>query len=546
MVLATKLPVDTSANATQLAETMFGDGVQLVSATYSGDALSKGIYTNGESVSPGAVPSDRGIILSTGNASAFTNATSTTDANQTSGTSTNTTGADNNATLDAIAGVPTRDASILEATFIPQGPVLTMQLVFSSEEYPEYVNGGFNDAVGVFVNGQRAELTIGSGDISIDNITDGGTNGGTPRNENLYVDNTGSQYNTEMDGFTVTLTLKAPVNPGVENTIWIGIADAGDAAYDSNLMIVADSLQTSVVANADVAEAKRNDSVDVDVLANDTATGGATLKITQINGQDVVAGDSVTLVSGTVVTLNANGTLTFDTSGNLGTETISYQISNGAGTTDIGFVTVEVVCFAGGTLIETPCGPVLIEELKAGDLVLTRDHGAQPLRWIGQTSVDAGTLAALPRLRPIRIKAGALGQDVPAQDLVVSPQHRILVRSKIAQRLFGTAEVLVAAKQLVLLDGIDIADDLDAVEYFHLLFDRHEVVISNGAETESLYTGPEALKSVGKAAQEEIFTLFPELGDRDYVAPAARTLVSGRMGRKLAMRHTQHDKMLVQ
>ena len=550
MVQATKLPVDTSVNATQLAENMFGEGVELVSATYSGDSESKGIYTNGEAVSPGVVPSDSGIILSSGRASDFTHDTGSGDANQGGGFGSDAAGGvDGNSELNAAAGLPTFDGAILEATFIPDGPVLTMQLVFSSDEYPEYANTNFNDAVRIIVNGQVAQLAIGTGEVSIDNITQGGTNVDnepiTPSNENLYLNNSGSDYNTEMDGLTVTLTMKAPVIPGEENTIWIGIADAGDAQYDSNLMIVADSVQTAVIANNDTVQARPNSSVDLDVLANDTGPQGATLYITQINGQDVVAGDSVTLVSGTVVTLNPDGTLSFDTSNSLGEETITYQISNENGTTDTAFVTVDVTCFARGTRIETPRGPVAVEDLRAGDLVLTRDRGAQPLRWVGSSRVDGGTLASTPRLRPIRIRAGALRQHAPAQDLLVSPQHRILVRSKIAQRMFGAAEVLVAAKQLVLLDGIDVAEDLAEIEYFHLLFDRHEVVISNGAETESLYTGPQALRSVGPAARQEILDLFPQLLDEAFVVEAARPLSSGRMGRKLAMRQAQQGRALL-
>ena len=550
MVQATKLPVDTSVNATQLAENMFGEGVELVSATYSGDPESKGIYTSGEAVSPGVVPSDSGIILSSGRASDFTHDTGSGDANQGGGFGSDAAGGvDGNSELNAAAGLPTFDGAILEATFIPDGPVLTMQLVFSSDEYPEYANTNFNDAVRIIVNGQVAQLAIGTGEVSIDNITQGGTNVDnepiTPSNENLYLNNSGSDYNTEMDGLTVTLTMKAPVIPGEENTIWIGIADAGDAQYDSNLMIVADSVQTAVIANNDTVQARPNSSVDLDVLANDTGPQGATLYITQINGQDLVAGDSVTLVSGTVVTLNPDGTLSFDTSNSLGEETITYQISNENGTTDTAFVTVDVTCFARGTRIETPRGAVAVEDLRPGDLVLTRDRGAQPLRWVGSSRVDGGTLASTPRLRPIRIRAGALGQHAPAQDLLVSPQHRILVRSKIAQRMFGAAEVLVAAKQLVLLDGIDVAEDLAEVEYFHLLFDRHEVVISNGAETESLYTGPQALRSVGPAARQEILDLFPQLLDEAFVVEAARPLSSGRMGRKLAMRQAQQGRALL-
>ncbi|MBI6630636.1 Hint domain-containing protein [Pontibaca sp. S1109L] len=205
-----------------------------------------------------------------------------------------------------------------------------------------------------------------------------------------------------------------------------------------------------------------------------------------------------------------------------------------------------VPCFAAGTLILTARGEAAVETLRVGDLVMTRDHGPQPIRWIGARRLDAATLAAQPKLRPIRIRAGALGDNIPASDLLVSPQHRVLVRSKIARRIFATDEVLVAAKQLLAIDGVETAQDIETVEYFHILFDRHQVVVSNGAETESLYTGPEALKSLGHAARAEIFALFPELASRDHVPLAARSLAPGKQARKLAQRHAANQQILVQ
>ena len=188
---------------------------------------------------------------------------------------------------------------------------------------------------------------------------------------------------------------------------------------------------------------------------------------------------------------------------------------------------------------------VAIEDLRQGDLVLTKDHGPQPVRWIGRTRLDATRLARQAHLRPIRIKAGALGDQLPGVDLLVSPQHRILVRSRIAQKMFGTGEVLVAAKNLLQLDGVDVAADMNAVEYFHILFDQHEVVFSNGAETESLYVGAEVRRSLPAAAAEEILALFPGLLARDDAPDPARLLISGRHARKLAMRHQQNEKPLV-
>lgn len=204
------------------------------------------------------------------------------------------------------------------------------------------------------------------------------------------------------------------------------------------------------------------------------------------------------------------------------------------------------LCFARGTLLDTPQGPRAIEHLRPGDLVITKDHGPRPIRWIGNRVISGATLARHENLRPILIRAGALGQNMPARDLIVSPQHRILLRSRVAQKIFGAREVLVAAKQLLQIDGIDICRDIEAgIDYFHMLFDQHEVVFANGAETESLYTGPQALKSVGQAALDEIFAIFPELQDADHQADGARVLASGRQGRKLVARHYANRQPLV-
>lgn len=205
----------------------------------------------------------------------------------------------------------------------------------------------------------------------------------------------------------------------------------------------------------------------------------------------------------------------------------------------------SVTCFAAGTLIETAEGPRRIEDLAIGDMVMTRDHGLQPVRWIGGTRIDAHQLDLRPQLRPIHISAGALGRGAPTADLVVSPQHRVLVRSRIARRMFGCDEILVAAKHLTRLPGIEVIGDATGMEYWHMLFDRHEIVLSENAWTESLYTGAEALKSVSPAARREILTLFPELARPGFSPAPARRLISGREGRKLAERHRRNAKLLV-
>ena len=205
----------------------------------------------------------------------------------------------------------------------------------------------------------------------------------------------------------------------------------------------------------------------------------------------------------------------------------------------------DLVCFVAGTMILTPEGPMPIEKLKVGDLVFTRDDGYVPISWLGCRTLGAELLRAFPNLRPIRISAGSLGDGLPSADLLVSPQHRVLIRSRIAERVSGAHEVLVAAKQLLQMDGIDVVNDVDEVVYVHFMFDKHQIVIANGAETESMFTGPQALKSVGQAARSEIFALFPELAEEGYEPQGARALPSGRMGRKIVSRHIQHGKPLV-
>ncbi len=512
MVAASELPIDHRASATEMAETIFGEGVTVVDATYTGNNNASGIYTDGNATSPGVVPSDEGVILSTGRVRDFTNSSG--DANQSGSTSTdNNRGVDNDPDLNALAGTTTYDGAILDVDFIPEGDTLTMQFVFASEEYPEYVDSIFNDVVAIWVNGELAEVTVAQDTVSIDNINELAT-------ENLYVDNTGSDFNTEMDGFTVTLTVTATVTPDEVNSIRIAIADAGDAQYDSNLLIAANSAQTALIANDDSLTVAPEGSRTIDVLANDEGGAGVTLTITHINGVAVTAGDSVVLASGETVTLNADGTLTVDA--DAGEESIAFSYTASDGTSSAtAFVTADIVpCFVAGTLIDTPGGPVPVETLTPGDMVLTRDSGPQPLRWIGRRTVPArGDLA------PIRIAAGTFGDH---DTLMVSPQHRVLVRDGLAELLFGEPEVLVAAKHLV-NDRTVLRRPGGLVSYVHLLFDRHEIVFSAGLPTESFQPGPQACAAFAEDAMAELCRIFPELDlatGAGYGAAARPTLKS--------------------
>ncbi|MFN4160094.1 MAG: Hint domain-containing protein [Gemmobacter sp.] len=161
-------------------------------------------------------------------------------------------------------------------------------------------------------------------------------------------------------------------------------------------------------------------------------------------------------------------------------------------------------CLTPGTLIETPGGPRRIELLRKGDLILTRDHGTQPLRWIGRIALRAGVLSRLPHLRPIRIARNALGPGWPARDLLVSPQHRVLITGWQCELFFGEAEMLVAAKHLLGWHGVEVCSATRGVTYIHLMFDRHEVIMAENVWTESLFSGGLDDLMIPTAARDEL------------------------------------------
>jgi hypothetical protein len=519
MATATELPINTSATALDMANEIFGSGMVVNTATYSGDAASSGTYSNGDTVSPFATPGDTGVILSTGNVVDFTNNDGTSNTNQSGGTSTNTVGGiDGDADFNALATGSSFDAAFLEMTFTPTGDTLTLDFVLSSEEYPDFVNTAYNDVIGVWVNGTLATVSVGDGTASISNINNGET-------QNIFNDNLADQFNTEMDGFTVTLTFTAPITPGAINTLKIGVADVGDSGYDTNLLIAGGSVQSTIIAQDDTIIFGENDTKILDVLDNDSSTGGA-LTVTHINGQAVVASDpannSITLTTGQIITLLPDGTFQIQGDADLETVYFNYSIEDAAGNTDSALVeVVQIPCFASGTTIETAEGPMLIENITAGMYVNTRDDGPQMVRWIGNSTVSTEG-----NQRPIRVKKGSFGAT---SDLIVSPQHRIMLEGCWAELLFGEPEVLVKAKDLI--NNFTVINDyeLEQVTYHHMLFDRHQVITANGVACESYLPGDQTMAGFNHDTQKEILNLFPALReDLGNYGGAARPLIKGR------------------
>ena len=192
------------------------------------------------------------------------------------------------------------------------------------------------------------------------------------------------------------------------------------------------------------------------------------------------------------------------------------------------------VCFAAGTKILTPKGAVSVEDLRVGDLVTTKDDAALPIRWIGTTECKwPGSSEAS---RPILISEGALAPGVPTRNLVISPQHKVLMSGQEVSELFDEAEVLAPAMGLSGMPGIRMMNGKRAVTYFHVLLDRHAILFAEGAATESFFPGNTAMEMLQTRQRSEIEKLFPALAESPdgVYGPQARKCLTRRQSEQLA------------
>ncbi len=240
--------------------------------------------------------------------------------------------------------------------------------------------------------------------------------------------------------------------------------------------------------------------------------------------------------NGTVV-MQEDGTFTYTpNAGFFGDDVFEYVVVDDRGGFDKTEVCIHVPCFATGTLIATAEGLKPVEVIRVGDRVLTRDDGYQEVRWAGQRVLDAEELAENPAFVSVMIKAGALGNDLPRRDLRVSPGHRMLISGIHAEMMFGERDVLVAASDLVGQPGIGF--DKRPVTYVHIMFDRHQVIDSEGSWSESFQPADLTLNGLDQQQREELLALFPELasrkGQRHYAA-ARRVLASHEVTALMSM-----------
>lgn len=202
-------------------------------------------------------------------------------------------------------------------------------------------------------------------------------------------------------------------------------------------------------------------------------------------------------------------------------------------------------CVVRGTLITTDRGDVPVENLRSGCKVLTKDNGYQELTLVLSRVVNKSALHGNKKLYPIRITAEALGSGFPRRDLVVSRQHRIAIKSETVRRMFGLETVLVAAIRLIDLPGVHVDDTVEHVEYFHLVFKKHEIIFAEGAPTESFLVNFHNQRMLTKAQREELQSIFPDVYDPSYLGTTEYKIPSRMLQKELIRRQMNNSGRLL-
>ena len=269
----------------------------------------------------------------------------------------------------------------------------------------------------------------------------------------------------------------------------------------------ADTIGDFDTADTD-ADGRTNDQLDVSAYTVDDGTGPRPLRWSDIALSQNQNGDAVmTFPGGETITFEGRPPSEFDT----------QPEAFAAG----------MPCFVRGTAILTPGGERPVEEIRPGDLVITRDAGPQPVLWHGHRSLGADDLALRPDLRPVRLAPGPWG----GRALVVSPQHAVLVDG-----------CLIRARHLAQAGhGARVLRGARRVTYHHLLMPGHSLIRAAGIWTESLYPGPEALRGLTPSQRAAISVIVlgrpdgcPALIVNAY-GPRVRPLLSrGAAGRVLS------------
>ena len=170
---------------------------------------------------------------------------------------------------------------------------------------------------------------------------------------------------------------------------------------------------------------------------------------------------------------------------------------------------------AGNCNVRTPCGARHVANLRAGDLVVTRDRGLRPVRLVWSRTVTEADMAADPSLAPVCLRPRAIGPMMPQRDLLVAGDHRLLIPGYRLTDQPDTAAALIPAREIAGTSDAAFVDRARGeVTFWNLVFDAHEVFAANGLPVESFHITEESLETVPAAARAQIRETFPELAGR--------------------------------
>lgn len=414
-------------------------------------------------------------------------------------------------------------------------------------DFEAATGSGLDDAV------QNVQFRINDIDASTGNWQDVITINAYDSNGNLVPVTISLSGNDSVSGNTITAANTQDSASSALGSALINIAGpvARVEIVYANVGTSTQSLWVSNVHFTTIPQVGAADSIDGGIgddlmyggIGNDTLNGGAGAdSMTGGQGSDLFTGITIgDVVDGSedpgntdvdVLDLFNSGWTKATTNiiyggGNNEAGTVQFlnNLGNVIGTMTFSNIETIIPCFTPGTVIETLRGPVAVEEIVIGDRVLTRDSGYRPVRWIGRRDLTAGDLAAQPELRPVVIGADALGPGCPDRDMMVSPQHRMLLTGARAELVAGEPEVLAPALHLLGIPGVARARLSGGTSYLHIMFDAHEIVRADGAWCESFQPGDAVMGGLDAPQLAELVSLFPELATEDGRAgwQAART-----------------------
>ena len=476
--------------------------------------------------------------------------------------STGNTAATGNRTLsytvnDGTSGSAAGTSTVIVAVPTPAiGGTAANQAVSDNATVQPFSNVVISDAAG---ESESATLTVKAGGTAsdADGLLSGAglTKTGTGTYTLAAASPAGLQSALRALVFTPTAHQVAPGST-VTTGFTIAVSDAGGgAATNSATTVVATASADAPTITGTVAGQTTTDQVAVQPFSGVTigeVDFGAmpTVSITIRDGG--VATDADGVLSGTGLTKTGVGTyalaaatpatltseidaLTFTPArdvvpvGQVVTDEFDILVSSGGLMTSDTRTTVaatDVACFCAGTLIRTERGDVAVERLEIGDRVPTLSGGLRPIVWIGWRRYAGRFLRSNPPMQPVRIRAGALGDGTPTRDLLVSPLHAMLLDG-----------VLIPAG--ILVNGTTITREaVDAVAYFHVELDGHDVLLAEGAAAESFLDDDSAGMFQNAATRPDRGTpgtfCAPRVTEGFAVDAVLRRLAPPRRGRRLS------------